>query len=120
MVGIDYSATGKNPGVTGFTEKSLNAHFGSGGKSDHAKQYPGITKEQYAQRALELARSPVGNGIEGYKVTHGRYKGSIVRFDTSTNDWVRAIPDGSIVTMFKPTDKSGYFEAINQIETREH
>ena len=115
---MDYSATGANPNIKGFREKDLADHFGAGGKSDHSEQYRGFTKEQYAQRALSLAQSPVGEGIEGYKATHGLFKDSIVRYDTSTNDWVRAMPDGRIPTMFQPEDKAEYFERINRRETR--
>jgi len=110
------SATGANSDLPGFTDENLNNHFGSGMPSDHAKQYPGMTKKQYAQKALQLARSPVGDMVEGYKASKGRHKGSIVRYDTSTNDWVRAWPNG-ISTMFKPDDKAEYFKRINEIET---
>jgi hypothetical protein len=115
--GKTLSATDANYLLPGFTQANLDNHFGSGLPSDHSSQYPDFTKEQYAQRALELVRSPVGDGIEGYKATHGIFSGSIVRYDTSTNDWVRGTPYG-ITTMFKPNDKAMYFELINKIETR--
>ena len=113
----EYSATGANPNLPGFSQKNLDNHFGSGLPSDHSAQYVGLTKEQYAQRAVELARSPVGEGVEGYVATYVRFKGSVVRYDTSSNDWVRVAPNG-IATMFKPEDSARYFELINQIETR--
>ena len=111
------SPTGANPDLPGFAQKNLDNHFGNGGKSDHSNQYPGFTKEQYAERAAALARSPVGDGIEGYMATKGRFKGSIIRYDTSLNDWVRTHPATGISTMFKPTDKASYFESINLAET---
>jgi len=112
----EISETGSNPKLPGFTEENLDRHFGSGGKSEHSQDYPEYTKEQYAQRALELIRSPVGNGIEGYKSTRGKSKGSIVRYDTSTGDWVRGWATG-IATMFKPADGASYFERKNEAET---
>jgi len=112
------SATGANLGLLGFSEASLNKHFGSRGKSDHSEQYPGMTREQYAKRALDLAQSSVAGEIRGYGAVNGRYKGSIVRYDTATNDWLRVTPNGRIVTMFKPDDGVEYFESIGRIERR--
>ena len=111
------SATGANPDIPEFSDKNLDKHFGSGLDSDHSAQYPGLNKEQYAQRAIELARSPIGNGIEGYKSTKGKFAGSIVRYDTSTNDWVRAYTTSGVATMFKPKDGTEYFEFIANMET---
>jgi len=110
------SATGANTGLLGFTTRNLNRHFGVGEKNDHSGQYPQFTKEQYAQRALELASSPVGKNVLGYKALRGIFKGSIVRYDILTNDWVRGTPSG-IATMFKPDDGAAYFERIKIVET---
>ena len=101
----DLSATGANPDLPGFEANNLDRHFGSGGKHDHARQYPGFTKEQYAQRAIELVRSSVGGAIQGYRADDG----SIVRFDESTNDFVKSGIRG-IRTMFKPDVGTMYFE----------
>ena len=111
------SATGANLDLPGFTSDNLDRHFGSGNISDHSHEYVGFTKVQYAEKALKLARSPVGDGIEGYKSTYGKSKGSIVRYDTSTGDWVRAWSTG-VATMFKPVDGALYFERKNEAETR--
>jgi hypothetical protein len=113
----DINPTGENLWLPGFTQINLDKHFGSGLTSDHSDQYPNFTKEQYAMKALTLARSAVNNGVEGYMATHGLFKGSIVRYDTSTNDWVRATPRG-ITTMFKPKDSYAYYKLINKIEAR--
>ena len=59
------NASGSNLDLLGFSQKNLDKHFGSGLESDHSDQYPNFTKEQYAQRALDLAQSAVGDGIEG-------------------------------------------------------
>ena len=99
------SATGANPDLPGFTEKSLTKHFGSGFSSDHSGQYPLFTKEQYAQRAHKLLKTPVSDNILGYKALNG----DIVRFDESTNDFVKGGKTG-IKTMFKPNEGTKYFE----------
>lgn len=100
------SATGKNHFTQGFTDYNLNRHFGGGGKSDHSDQYPGYTKEQYAQRALDLVQSRAdGKRILGYKTP----KGEVVRYDTATNDYAKGFPHGGIKTMFKPDDGKKYF-----------
>ena len=110
------SSTGANPDIPGFSDKNLEKHFGSNLESDHSQQYTGFTKEQYAQRAVELARSPVGNGIEGYKSARGKFAGSIVRYDSSTNDWVRAYIASGVATMFKPDEGAEYFEFVAKME----
>ena len=103
--GNNNSATDANLHLPGFTQKNLDKHFGSGFASDHLKQYPGFTKEQYAQRAHDLVRSAVGDNVLGYKVANG----NIVRFDESTNDFVKGGNSG-IRTMFKPDEGTQYFE----------
>jgi hypothetical protein len=110
------SALGANPDLPGFTQKNLDVHFGGGGYSDHSGDYPEFTKEQYAQRAQELVRSPVGGNVVGYLATKGNYKGSVIRYDTVTEDWVRSGKVG-IRTMFKPSEKMVYFELIRGYET---
>lgn len=98
------SPMGANPELPGFTAKNLAKHW-AGGESDHSEDYPGFTKEQYAQRALELARSPVSDHVLGYRAANG----DIVRFDESTNDFVKSSKTG-IKTMFKPNGRTRYFE----------
>ena len=75
-----------------------------------------ITKEQYAQRAHNLVRSPTSDTVDGYFATKGRYAGSVVRYDRNTGDWVRGGKVG-IRTMFKPEEKVVYFEKIRGYET---
>ena len=106
-----FSATGANPDLPGFSEKALNNHFGSGGRSDHSKDYKGWTKEQYAERALELVRSPVGGDILGYKAADG----AIVRYDKAENDFVKGFGTG-IATMYKLKGGEQRFSRIMQRE----
>lgn len=101
------SATGANRFEKGFSEKNLEKHFGSGGKSDHSAQYPELTQEQYARRALELVQSPAdGKNILGY----ANKDGAVVRYDTRTNDFVKGYPQTGIATMFKPSRGRTYFD----------
>jgi len=98
------SATGENNFIPPMTKQSLDKHWGSGNKSDHSIQYAKLTKEQYADRALELARSKTNETILGYIAENG----SIVRYDIINNDWVRAYNTGP-ATLFKPVRGIDYF-----------
>ena len=109
-------ATGENPDLPGFTNKNLDIHFGGGGISDHRNQYPNMTQEQYAQLAHALVRSAVTDTILGYLATKGKSVGTIVRYNVTTNDWVRG-SSTEIVTMFKPTNGIEYFNKIKGYET---
>ena len=64
-----------------------------------------------------MARSPVGNTVKGYKASSGVNIGSIVRYDSATNDWVRAFPTTGVATMFKPSSDE-YYEFIKSMEER--
>jgi hypothetical protein len=99
------SPTGKNQFLHGFTGRNLDKHW-AGGKSDHSKQYPGVTREQYAKRALDLARSAVdGKKIFGFSTKDG----AVVRYDAKENDFVKCYSDTGIATMFKPKDGFRYY-----------
>ena len=102
-IAVTFSANGANPSIPAFTQKSLDDHWG--GKSDHSGEYPGFTKEQYAERALELVRMPASENILGYKAANG----SIVRYDKTTNDFVKGFNTG-VASMFKPTGGKEYFK----------
>ena len=98
------SAIGENKFLRGFSDNNLSSHWG--GKHDHSKQYPEMSKEQYAQRALDLAQSAADNKeILGYQ----NEKGQIVRYDRKNNDFVKGDPSKGIATMFKPDDGESYF-----------
>lgn len=103
------SATGANKFKMGFSSKNLADHW-KGGNSDHSKQYPGMTKEQYAKKALELVQKPVGGNILGYKNS----KGQVARYDSSTNDYVIGIPKKGVATMFKPKAGQKYFDKLSE------
>jgi hypothetical protein len=108
------SATGANVFKHGFDHKDLDVHFGSGGAHDHSEEYPGYTKELYAQEALELIQKPVGGDIRG----HINKWGQISRYDKSNNNFVKGHPNKRIYTMFKPSDGEAYYDLILGLETR--
>ena len=91
---LKISATGANHFERGFTEKNLTRHM----KKHGAQDYPGMTAEEYNQRALELVQSPVSKDVLGYKTADG----GVVRYRISTNEFVKGYPDGGIATMYKP------------------
>jgi len=104
-----FSANDENPSIPPMSESNLNKHWGSGFNSDHSKQYPNFTKEQYANRALELARSKTSDNIIGYISDNG----SIVRYDIQNNDWVRAYGTGP-ATLFKPSRGIDYYNDVKK------
>ena len=108
------SATGTNKFNVGFTEVGLLAHW-IGGNSDHSDQYPGYTKEQYAEEALALVQSGTDENISGYK----NRRGQVVRYDANNNNFVKGHPDHGIATMFKPAGKAEYYEMMMLLEERE-
>lgn len=115
--GTGASAKGENIFVKGFRNKqALNNHWQNG--RTHQKEYAddGITtKEQYEERALELAESACSDTILGYK----NAQNEIVRYDTEKNDFVKGNPNKCIKTMFKPKDGRLYFEEKRKQEAVE-
>lgn len=97
------SATGENRFEKGFSPHNLNEHWN--GSHAHSQEYPELTKEQYAQRALDLVQQPVSKDVLGYKTPNG----AVVRYRISTNEFVKGYPQGGIATMYKPTDAVKYF-----------
>ncbi len=98
------SATGANTFSRGFSKSNLNRHWT--GSSSHKDEYPNMSKQEYAQRALELIQKPVGNNILGYKNSDGQ----VIRYDKNTNDFVKGNPEIGISTMFKPSAGERYYQ----------
>lgn len=109
LTDIDNTAAHKL--VKGFEGDILDEHWD--GSHSHKDQYPGFTKEQYAQRARELLEMPVNKRIRGYAV---KSQGMIVRYDTKTNDYVKGHFRQGIITMFKPKSKTKYYESKRKSE----
>lgn len=107
----EISAVGANKFDKGFSKHNLDEHWG--GSHDHSAEYPDFTKEQYAERALQLIQSEAdGKNILGYK----NESGQIARYDVKNNDYVIGRPSQGIATMFKPKRKSVYFHNRKQVE----
>ena len=87
--------------VTGYVDPSLTEHWvGSERANSHRKDYEkeGMTKEQYAQRALDLAEMPVSKNVRGFACIN---QNIIVRYDVKTKDFVKAHIHYGVITMFK-------------------
>lgn len=107
----EISAVGANKFEKGFSKHNLDEHWG--GTHDHSAEYPGYTKEQYAERALQLVQSEAdGKNILGYKNSNGQ----IARYDVKTNDYVIGRPSEGIATMFKPKRERQYFMDLMEDE----
>lgn len=107
----EISAVGANKFEKGFSKHNLDEHWG--GTHDHSAEYPGYTKEQYAERALELVQSAAdGKNVLGYKNSCGQ----VVRYDINKNDFVIGRPSEGIATMFKPKRKRKYFDDLMEAE----
>jgi len=100
-VSVNLSALGENPSIPDMTpeaQKNHEKHLKPG------KSYPNLSMAEYVQKASELARSKVGDNIDGYKTIDG----AIVRYNKVTHDWVKAFYTG-VATMFIPYDKMNYY-----------
>ena len=95
--------------VPGFgTAEELDDHW-----ERHGEQYPGWSKEDYCNHAVWLAeQAPKTGGIRGYEIG----KNIVVRYDPYNNDYVKADVFTGVVTMFKPTKKTIYYEVWRKAE----
>jgi pyocin large subunit-like protein len=94
------SAIGANKFKFGFSFENLEIHW-----EKHCMDYPGYTKEQYAEEALKLIQLPVNASILGYK----NNKGQVIRYDINSKNFAKGHPDIGIVTMYKPDDGIDYY-----------
>lgn len=101
------SADGANKMPIGFTPKNRREHW-----KDHQHEYPGMTEEEYGDRALELIQMPTGGSIHGYKKKNGQ----ICRYNADTNDYVKGHPSIGIASMMKPRRGKAYFDELMEIE----
>ena len=100
--------------VTGYVDPSLTEHWvGSERANSHRKDYEkeGMTKEQYAQRALDLAEMPVSKNVRGFACIN---QNIIVRYDVKTKDFVKAHIHYGVITMFKA--EAPYYEGQRKVE----
>ena len=99
---VELSATGANPTIPDMMPTARQRHKKHLRKG---KSYSGMSMTEYVKKASELARSPIGGDIDGYKATDG----AVVRYNKSTNDFVKGYSTG-VATMFKPSSGEDYFK----------
>lgn len=90
--------------VRGFANKQRLMNHWKNGRT-HREEYPGLTMEQYVERAVRLAEMPTGGDILG----HIDKDGIVVRYDRKENDFVKANVKKGIRTLFKPVDGEAYY-----------
>ena len=64
-----------------------------------------FTESEYVKKASELARSQIGDDIDGYKANDN----AIIRYNKITKDFVKSYDTG-VATMFKPDGGADYFQ----------
>lgn len=89
-----------------MNKQKLMNHWKNG--RTHQEEYPGLTMEQYVERAVRLAEMPVGGDILG----HIDKNNQIIRYDRKENDFVKADLNKGIRTLFKPAEGIKYY--LNQ------
>lgn len=100
------SATGENPNIPNMTKATQDRHKKH---LNFGKSYPNMTMSEYVQKSGKLARSEVGGDVLGYK----SHDGAIVRYNRTTNDWVKAYPAG-VASMYKPTRGETYYYDVKR------
>ena len=83
------------------TTKKFEKHL-----EKHLDNYPGLTPEQYLQRAQELLSAELSDNIEGFIDKDG----FLFKYDKINNDFAIGRPDGKISTLFKPEDGNEYWK----------
>ncbi len=72
----------------------------------HGSEFPDLKNEkEYAQKSQDLLNSPSTNVMK--KI---RNNGDVFRYDPATNTFGAFRSDGSLKTMFKPTDGANYWK----------
>lgn len=89
---------GANTPCTGFAKKNLKRHF-----NRHGAEFPGLSRKDYNDQAVELLKQPCGGDIEGFADEDG----AIHRFNKTTGEYAVGFPGGDIKTYFKPAFKKG-------------
>lgn len=86
------------------SDSLLDTHF-----TKHGSEFGNITKEEYLKRAQDLINSPAGGNI----MTKTRANGDLLIYNKATNEFTVKASDGTIRTLFKPTDGIDYFNRLN-------
>jgi hypothetical protein len=74
--------------------------------SKHQNEFGNITKEQYKDKAYNLASSKSDGNI----LSHSRYNGDVIKYNRSTNEFVSISRDGNIRTFFRPSKGIEYWK----------
>lgn len=83
------------------SEKLFNSHF-----KDHALEWGPISQDGYLMKARSLLSTDVGGDIlGGIRKTNG----DLLRYNVVTNEFAVGTADGTIRTIFRPTDKLIYW-----------
>ena len=92
------SAEGKNKPCTGFADKAAAKRH-----RKHWNEFGVSSDADYAQKAIDFIKQPVGGNIDGY----ANVNGEVVRFNVSTGEYGKGVPGGRIITYFKAKYKNG-------------
>lgn len=98
--------TGVQTRANGFKSGELEAHH-----AKHAAEWqPPPTRQQYLARARQLLNEPATDNILG----HQRSNGDIMRYNKTTNDFAVMRSDGTIRTLFRPTNGLDYWTQVTK------
>lgn len=91
-----------------FASGKLDKHFQKHvvKKQEWADLGYSLTKEGYLNKAKNLLNSNVGGDILGFTSQNGY----VFRYNSKTNEFATAKPDGTIETLFRPDDRMNYWK----------
>ncbi|WP_051051466.1 polymorphic toxin-type HINT domain-containing protein [Paenibacillus sonchi] len=91
-----------------FAAGKLDEHFTKHvvKKQEWADLGYSLTKEGYFNRAKNLLNSSIGGDVRGFTSKNGY----VFRYNSKTNEFATAKPDGTIETLFRPKDGMKYWE----------
>jgi pyocin large subunit-like protein len=84
----------------GFSEESLNKHY-----AKHSKEFAGLSKDEYAERAVEFRDKLPSVEIEEFTDANC----SVYKFNSHTNEFMVYKENGEIITYFIPDNPSEYW-----------
>ncbi|KQN97050.1 hypothetical protein ASF12_23560 [Paenibacillus sp. Leaf72] len=90
--------------VSGKLDKHFQKHVVK--KQEWADLGFSLTKEGYLNRAKNLLNSNIGGDIHGFTSKNGY----VFRYNSKTNEFATAKPDGTIETLFRPDDGMSYWK----------
>jgi pyocin large subunit-like protein len=85
----------------GFSDQSLKEHY-----DKHAKEFPGISKKEYNERAIKFKEEKRSKDIEQFE----SQTGLTFKFNKRTNEFMIYKRDGEIMTYFNPKNPLSYWK----------